>query len=257
MAKYKVTISGIDTNKLKVLSNQQIIDYIQAYKTGDESAYEELILGNLRLVLSVIQRFADRHNNLDDLFQIGCVGLIKSIQNFDLSHNVRFSTYAVPMISGEIKRFLRDNTPIKVSRQLKDLAYLSLKAKEEFLIRNQREPNNEEIGTLVGVDKKLIDEAMESVQSVGSLYDPVYEEDGEPLYLIDQIRYEADFVDKISDMLSLKKGIDNLDILQKKIINDRYYLDRTQAEIAEDFGISQAQVSRLEKNAIEVLKRYF
>lgn len=257
MARYKVTISGVNTTNLKTLSNDELEKKLKLYKDGDVSLYDELVEANLRLVLSVVQKFSERYDNLDDLFQVGCVGLIKSINNFDLSHNVKFSTYAVPMINGEIKRFLRDNSPIKISRQLKDLAYQVLKTKESYLIKHQKDATNEEIAKILNVDVKDIEEALESIQPISSIYEPVFEENGEPLYLIDQIKVENDAVFKVADLITLNKGLNQLNSLQKKIINDRYYLDKTQSEIAKEFNISQAQVSRLEKNAIEVLRKYF
>ena len=257
MARYKVHISGINTTNLRTLSNDELEQKLKLYKEGDASLYDELVEANLRLVLSVVQKFADRYDNLDDLFQIGCIGLIKSIKNFDLSHNVKFSTYAVPMINGEIKRFLRDNSPIKISRQLKDLAYQVLKTKENYLINKQKDATNEEIAAILNVSIRDIEEALESIQPINSIYEPVFEENGEPLFLIDQIKVENDAIFKVADLITLNNGLSQLNSLQKKIINDRYYLDKTQAEIASEFHISQAQVSRLEKSAIEVLRRYF
>jgi len=255
LAKHKVVITGIDTNSLKVLSNDEIYALLKQ-DINNQDVFDKLVYGNLRLVLSVVKKFKDRYDNLDDLFQIGCIGLMKAIKNFDISFNLKFSTYAVPMIKGEIKRHLRDNNIVKVSRQLKDIAYQALKLKDEYLIKYQKEPTNYELSKILNVDYKLINEAMESIQQVSSIYETVYEEDGDSLFLIDQIKVEDDKINLIPKLISLKKGLNNLSSIQKKIINDRYYLDKTQFEIANEFNLSQAQISRIEKNAIKVLKDY-
>ena len=253
MAKHKVVITGLDTNKIKVLKNDEIFSL---FKKGIENqeVFNALVEGNLRLVLSVIKKYKERFDNLDDLFQIGCIGLMKAIRKFDLSLNLKFSTYAVPMISGEIKRYLRDNNPIRISRQLKDIAYQALKVKDEYLCNYQKEPTNYELARLLNIDIKLLNESLESIQQISSIYETVYEEDGDTLLLIDQIKIEDDKMNLVPHLISIKKGIKKLNPIQKKIINDRYYLDKTQFELAKEFGISQAQISRLEKNAIKVLK---
>lgn len=253
MAKHKVEITGLDTNKIKVLKNDEIYNLFHKGVEKQE-VFNTLVEGNLRLVLSVIKKYKDRFDNLDDLFQIGCIGLMKAIRKFDLSLNLRFSTYAVPMISGEIKRYLRDNNSIRISRQLKDIAYLALKIKDEYMCNYQKEPTNNELAKLMNIDIRLLNEALESIQQISSIYETVYEEDGDKLLLIDQIKIEDDKMNLVPYLLSLKKGIKNLNPIQKKIINDRYYLDKTQLELATEFGISQAQISRIEKNAIKVLK---
>lgn len=255
MAKHKVVITGLDTSKIKVLKNEEIYELLRK-DINNQEVFDKLVEGNLRLVLSVIKKYKDRFDNLDDLFQIGCIGLMKAIRKFDTSLNLKFSTYAVPMISGEIKRYLRDNNSIRISRQLKDIAYQALKLKDEYLMKYQVEPTNTEIAKLLGIDIKLINESMESIQQIASIYETVYEEDGDTLLLIDQIKIEDDKMNLVPSLISLKKGIKSLSLIQKRIINDRYYLDKTQLELANEFGISQAQISRIEKSAIKVLKDY-
>lgn len=255
MSKHKVVITGINTSNLPLLSNEQTLELLKK-DLNDKKTFDLIVEGNLRLVLSVVKKFKDRYDNLDDLFQIGCVGLIKSINKFDLSYNLCFSTYAVPMIRGEIKRYLRDNTPIRISRQLKDIAYQALKFKDEYINKYSKEPSLKEISTSLNIKESLLNEAMDSIQQISSIYDAVYEEDGDTLYLIDQIKVDDNNIEKVPYLISLKKGLKHLDNYQRKIIYDRYYNDLTQFEIAKEFGISQAQVSRLEKNAIEVLKKY-
>lgn len=255
MAKHKVVITGLDTNKIKVLKNDEISEL---FKKGIEhkEVFNRLVEGNLRLVLSVIKKYKDRFDNLDDLFQIGCIGLIKSINKFDSSLGLKFSTYAVPMISGEIKRYLRDNNSIHISRQLKDIAYQALKLKDDYLNKAQSEPSNIELAKIMNIDIKLLNEAMESIQQITSIYETVYEEDGDTLLLIDQIKIEDDKMQLVPSLISLKQGISKLNNIQKRIIKDRYYYDKTQLELANEFGISQAQISRIEKGAINVLKDY-
>ena len=253
MAKHKVVITGLDTNKIKVLKNDEIYSLFNQW-IDNQDIFNKLVEGNLRLVLSVIKKYKDRFDNLDDLFQIGCIGLMKAIRKFDITLNLRFSTYAVPMISGEIKRYLRDNNAIRISRQLKDIAYLALKIKDEYMCKYQKEPTNNELAKLMNIDIRLLNEALESIQQISSIYETVYEEDGDTLLLIDQIKIEDDKMNLVPHLLSLKNGIKKLNPIQKKIINDRYYLDKTQLELANEFGISQAQISRIEKNAIKVLK---
>ena len=255
MAKHKVVITGLDTSKIKVLKNEEIYELLRK-DINNQEVFDKLVEGNLRLVLSVIKKYKDRFDNLDDLFQIGCIGLMKAIRKFDTSLNLKFSTYAVPMISGEIKRYLRDNNSIRISRQLKDIAYQALKLKDEYLMKYQVEPTNTEIAKLLGIDIKLINESMESIQQIASIYETVYEEDGDTLLLIDQIKIEDDKMNLVPSLISLKKGIKSLSLIQKRIIYDRYYLDKTQLELANEFGISQAQISRIEKSAIKVLKDY-
>lgn len=255
MSRYKVEISGVNTADLIVLNNQEMKQLFIALQNGDTTAKETLIKGNLKLVLSIVQRFSSRCENMDDLFQVGCIGLVKSIDNFDLKHEVRFSTYAVPMIMGEIKRYLRDNQVIRVSRHLKDLAYKAFRLKEEYIHANQKEPSVKWLAKQLEVREKDIVDALDSTQSVISIFEPVYNNDGDELFLLDQIKDDKDEIKLLSDVLSLKKSMKHLKDKELDIITKRYYQDKTQTEIAQELGISQAQVSRLEKNAIAQLKK--
>lgn len=257
MSRYKVEISGINTSQLVVLTNVQMKELFIQLQQGDEQAKETLIKGNLKLVLSIVQRFSSRCDNMDDLFQVGCIGLVKSIDNFDLKHEVRFSTYAVPMIMGEIKRYLRDNQVIRVSRHLKDLAYKAFRLKEEYVHMHQKEPSVAWLAEQLEVKQKDIVDALDSTQSVISIFEPVYSSDGDELFLLDQIRDDKDEIEKLSNLMALKKSMRHLKGKELDIIQKRYYQDKTQTEIANELGISQAQVSRLEKNAIAALKKEF
>jgi RNA polymerase sporulation-specific sigma factor len=214
-------------------------------------------MGNMKLILSVIKNFNNRCDNQDDLFQIGSIGLIKAINNFDIQFNLKFSTYAVPMIIGEIKRYLRDNTPVRISRQIKDLAYRSLKAKEEYMEKNNEEPSEEMLANMLNVERSDIQEALNSTQSMVSLYDTVYGEGDESIFIIDQLSDESQSNEKTINYITLKQALAKLSKSQKEIIRDRYYLGKTQFEIANEFNISQAQVSRIEKSAIDSLKSFF
>lgn len=255
MSRYKVTISGINTSNLTVLTNKEMKELFVKLQNGDESAKETLINGNLKLVLSIVQRFSSRCENMDDLFQVGCIGLVKSIDNFDLKHEVRFSTYAVPMIMGEIKRYLRDNQVIRVSRHLKDLAYKAFKLKEDYVHKHQKDPTTFWLAQQLNVKEKDVVDALDSVQSVISIFEPVYNSDGDELYLLDQIKDDKDEIALLENVLALKKSMSALKKKEMDIIQKRYYEDKTQTEIANELGISQAQVSRLEKNAIATLKK--
>lgn len=255
MSRYKVTISGINTSNLTVLTNKEMKALFIQYQNGDETAKETLIQGNLKLVLSIVQRFSNRCENMDDLFQVGCIGLVKSIDNFDLKHEVRFSTYAVPMIMGEIKRYLRDNQVIRVSRHLKDLAYKAFRLKEEYVHTYQKDPTTAWLAQQLDVKEKDVVDALDSVQSVVSIFEPVYNSDGDELYLLDQIKDDKDEIALLENVLALKKSMKNLKEKEMDIIQKRYYEDKTQTEIANELGISQAQVSRLEKNAIATLRK--
>lgn len=257
MARYKVDICGVNTSELQVLKNDEMINLFNQLKNGDDNAKEKLIMGNLKLVLSLVQRFSHRTENMDDLFQIGCIGLIKAIDNFDLKHEVRFSTYAVPMIVGEIKRYLRDNQMIRVSRHLKDLAYRTLRVKEEYIHEFQKEPSLEELAKLVNEKECDIQDALESLQSVASIFEPLYSEDGDTLYIMDQIKDEKNDVEHIPDMLALRQGLSMLTQKEYEIIEKRYFKGQTQTEIASELAISQAQVSRIEKSALQNLKKNF
>lgn len=251
----KVEICGIDTSKLKVLTEKEKTDLLKRIKDGDTTARESLINGNLRLVLSVIQRFSSRGENLDDLFQVGCIGLIKAIDNFDVGLGLRFSTYAVPMIIGEIRRYLRDYNPIRVSRSMRDTAYHAMKIKERIINETQREPTVEEISREMGVKKETVVIALEAIVEPISLYEPVYFDAGDTIYVMDQIGDRNTDVDWIDEIL-LKKAIDNLGEREKNILSLRFMNGMTQTEVAKEIGISQAQVSRLEKGALDKIKSH-
>lgn len=255
MSRYKVEISGVNTSELPILSNQEMIKLFKQYQNGDESVKDILVEGNLKLVLSMVQRFMNRTDNLDDLFQIGCIGLIKAIHNFDLSHDVRFSTYAVPMILGEMKRYLRDGQIIKISRQLKEQSYRCLHMKEEFMQKHQLEPSYFEIAQELDISEHDVHMALETLQSVVSIYEPVFSEDGDSIQLLDQIVDPNDEIEKLNNQISVRNSLSLLSEKEKDVIIQRYYLSKTQTEIAKDLQISQAQVSRMEKNALNCLKK--
>ena len=251
----KVEICGIDTAKLKVLSEKEKNELLKKVKCGDKTARENLINGNLKLVLSVIQRFSARGENLDDLFQVGCIGLIKAIDNFDITLGLRFSTYAVPMIIGEIRRYLRDYNPIRVSRSMRDTAYQAMKIKERIINETQREPTIEEIAREMNVKRENVVIALESIVEPVSLYEPVYFDAGDTIYVMDQIGDKNTDIDWIDEIL-LKKAIDNLNEREKVILSLRFMNGMTQTEVAKEIGISQAQVSRLEKGALDKVKSH-
>ena len=249
----KVFICGVDTSKLPVLKESLKEALLKKVKNGDNSARDELINGNLRLVLSVIQRFTGRGENLDDLFQVGCIGLIKSIDNFDITQNVRFSTYAVPMIIGEIRRYLRDNNAIRVSRSIKDTAYKAMQAKEKLAAKKQTEPTVKEIADELKMPIEDVVIALESIVSPVSLYDPVYSDGGDTIYVLDQVGDNNDDRNWL-DEISLKEAIKNLSERERNILSLRFMHGKTQMEVSEEIGISQAQVSRLEKGALKRIK---
>ena len=254
MAYNKVVIAGINTSELTVLREDEKIALLKEIRaTGSKAARDKLINGNLRLVLSVIQRFAGRGEDIDDLFQIGVIGLIKAINNFDLSKEVRFSTYCVPMISGELRRYLRDNSHVKVSRSLRDLAYKAIQAKERLTIRLQREPNIDEIAADIGEKRSDVVIALESISDPVSLYEPVYSDSEDNLYIMDQIS-DINDVESRMDELTIRDAIRNLGERERNILYLRFLRGKTKVEVAGEIGISQAQVSRLEKNAIERIK---
>lgn len=255
MTRHKVVICGVDTAKLPVLKNDEMRKLFVKMQGGELSAREELINGNLRLVLSVIQRFNNRGEYVDDLFQVGCIGLMKSIDNFDLSHNVRFSTYAVPMIIGEIRRYLRDNNPIRVSRSLRDIAYKALQVREKLISKTSREPTATEIAEEMGIPHSDIVFAMDAIQDPVSLFEPIYNDGGDPIYVMDQISDDKDKDESWVDHLSIKEGMLQLNEREKLILNKRFFQGKTQMEVADEIGISQAQVSRLEKSAITQLNK--
>lgn len=249
----KVEICGINTSTLKILPEKEKQALLIEAKKGNKRAREELINGNLRLVLSVIQRFTNRGENLDDLFQVGCIGLIKAIDNFDTSHDVRFSTYAVPMIIGEVRRYLRDNNPIRVSRSLRDTAYHAMQIKERISNEKGYEPTVEEIAKEMDLKKEDVVIALEAVVDPVSFYEPVYSNGGDTIFLMDQIGSNENDGDWVDEIL-LKESIKNLPAREKKILSMRFMRGMTQTEVANEIGISQAQVSRLEKNALDSLK---
>ena len=256
MALNKVEICGVNTSKLPVLKAEEKEELFRRIKEGDEEARELYIKGNLRLVLSVIKRFSNNNENMDDLFQIGCIGLIKAIDNFDTTLNVKFSTYAVPMIIGEIRRYLRDNSSIRVSRSLRDIAYRAIYAKETYMKANLREPTIAEIAKELGIEKEMIVYAMDAIQNPVSLFEPVYTEGGDTLYVMDQISDKKNKEETWVENLSLREAINRLNKREKHIIDLRFYEGKTQMEVAQEIGISQAQVSRLEKNALKTMRNY-
>ncbi len=249
----KVEICGVNTAKLKVLKEKEKMELLQKTQKGDQRAREQLINGNLRLVLSVIQRFTNRGENLDDLFQVGCIGLIKAIDHFDLSHAVRFSTYAVPMILGEIRRYLRDNNSVRVSRSLKDTAYKAMQVKERLTNQSQREPTVEEIAKELELPKHEVVLALEAIVDPVSLNEPIYSDGGDTIYVMDQISDKSDDHGWLEE-IALKEAISRLAPREKKILSLRFFGGKTQVEVANEIGISQAQVSRLEKSALDRIK---
>lgn len=256
MAIYKVEICGVNTAKLPVLKEKEKEELFQKILKGDTKAREDYIRGNLRLVLSVIQRFSSSGENVDDLFQIGCVGLIKAIDNFDISQNVKFSTYAVPMIVGEVRRYLRDNNSIRVSRSIRDTAYKAIYTKEILLKKNNKEPSVEEISKECKIPASEITFALDAIQSPVSLYEPIYSDGGDTLYVMDQIGDKKNREEKWVEHLSLFDAINHLPPRERHIIDLRFFEGRTQMEVAKEIHISQAQVSRLEKNALKSMKHY-
>lgn len=256
MALNKVEICGVNTSKLPVLKAEEKEELFRRIKKGDEEARELYIKGNLRLVLSVIKRFSNSNENMDDLFQIGCIGLIKAIDNFDTTLNVKFSTYAVPMIIGEIRRYLRDNNSIRVSRSLRDIAYRAIYAKETYIKTHLREPTIAEISSEIGIEKEIIVYAMDAIQNPVSLFEPVYTEGGDTLYVMDQISDKKNKEETWVENLSLREAINRLNKRERHIIDLRFYEGKTQMEVAQEIGISQAQVSRLEKNALKTMRNY-
>ena len=256
MIQGKVEICGVNTSKLPLLKNAEKEALFSRIEEGDKEAREQYIEGNLRLVLSVIKRFSSSNENVDDLFQIGCIGLIKAIDNFDSSLNVKFSTYAVPMIIGEIRRFLRDNNSIRVSRSLKDTAYKAIYAKENLTKRNLKEPTINEIASEIGVSKEDIVYALDAIQNPMSLYDPIFTDGGDTLYVMDEISDKKNKEETWVEHLSLSEAMKRLGERENEIISLRFFEGKTQMEVADMIGISQAQVSRLEKNALRIMKNY-
>ncbi len=253
----KVEISGVDTSNLQALSNEERNELLNKLKQGDMEAREKFINGNLRLVLSIIQRFYNKGENLDDLFQVGCIGLIKAIDNFDINQNVQFSTYAVPMIIGEIRRYLRDNNSIRVSRSIRDLAYKALGIKEKIYKEEQREATVEEIAKQLEVNKEDIIMSLDAIQEPISLQEPAYSENTENIYIIDQVKDKKNTDELWTQNITIAESMKRLNEKERMIINKRFFEGRTQIEVAEEIGISQAQVSRLERTAINHIKRIY
>jgi RNA polymerase sporulation-specific sigma factor len=251
----KVEICGVNTSQLKVLNDAEKHELLLKAKQGDSRARDELINGNLRLVLSIIQRFSNRNENADDLFQVGCIGLIKAIDNFNIELDVKFSTYAVPMIIGELRRFLRDNNSIRVSRSMRDLAYKALQAREELTNETLSEPTIEAIAKRINEKKEDIVVALEAITEPVSLYEPVYNDSGDTLYIIDQLRDSSSDDEMWVEDIALKEAIKHLDEREKRIIDMRFFAGKTQSEVANEIGISQAQVSRLEKGALLQIRK--
>ena len=251
----KVEICGVNTAKLKVLKHEEMQRLLRQAKEGDEQARQDLIAGNLRLVLSVIQKFANRGENVDDLFQVGCIGLIKAIDNFNIDLDVRFSTYGVPMIVGEIRRYLRDNSTMRVSRAMRDTAYKVLQAKEAYMAQHQREPTVEEVAEILGIKREEVVFALDAILEPVSLYEPVYSDSGDTVCVMDQVRDNKNTDEMWLERIALKEAVARLGERERKILSRRFFQGKTQMEVSNEIGISQAQVSRLEKNALNQIRK--
>lgn len=254
MARHKVEICGVNTANIGVLTNEQQIQLFKEYQKGDLSAKEKLINGNLKLVLSILKGFNNRTDNMDDLFQVGCIGLIKAIDNFDLSHEVRFSTYAVPMILGEVKRYLRDNNSIRIARSIKDTAYKSLKIKEQLINENDQEPTPAMIAQRLGISEFEVSNALNALKETISMHEPIYNDGGDVIYLADQLSNEEGVYD-LETKIALREALDKIKDKEKYILIQRYMIGKTQMELASEIGISQAQISRLEKSGLANIKK--
>ena len=255
MARHKVEICGVNTANIKVLNNEEMTELFKKYQSGDISAKEELINGNLKLVLSILRNYNNRTDNLDDLFQVGCIGLIKAIDNFDLSHEVKFSTYAVPMILGEVKRYLRDNNSVRVARSVKDIAYQAMRIKEELTNSLGREPSISLVAEKLGLSEFEVVNALESMRDTVSMFEPIYNDGGDTIYLADQLQDTSNNLYDKETRLALKEAIDKLKGKERYILLERYIIGKTQMELANEIGISQAQISRLEKSGLDNLKK--
>lgn len=253
----RVVISGVNTSLLPKLKNAEIVELLKKVKSGDEFARDQFVVANLRLVLSVVQRFPGQADKSDDMFQVGCVGLLKAIDNYDDSFNVKFSTYAVPMIIGEIKRYLRDNNSVRVSRSIRDIAYKSLKVKEEIIKKENREPSLDEIAKILEIPLDEVTFALDAISETVSLSEPVYSDGNETVRIMDQISSDKEDDENLVEKMTLNDAIKNLSEREKEILLMRYYVGKTQMEVSEEVGISQAQVSRLEKTALKTLKKFF
>ncbi|MHB1682279.1 MAG: RNA polymerase sporulation sigma factor SigG [Bacilli bacterium] len=256
MKRNKVEICGVNTSQLPVLTNAEMRNLFTRLQSGETAAREKLVNGNLRLVLSVIKRFNNRGEYVDDLFQVGCIGLMKAIDNFDLSQNVKFSTYAVPMIIGEIRRYLRDNNPIRVSRSLRDIAYKALQIRDSLTNQNLREPTIAEISKVMEVAKEEVVFALDAIQDPVSLFEPIYHDGGDPIYVMDQISDEQNRDSNWIEGIAIKEAMRRLSDREKRILSMRFFEGKTQMEVADEIGISQAQVSRLEKAAIMHMQKF-
>jgi len=256
MANTKVEICGVNTSKLPVLTNEEMKELLMRMKQGDKEAREKFIKGNLRLVLSVIQRFNNRGENVDDLFQVGCIGLIKAIDNFDIDQNVKFSTYAVPMVVGEIRRYLRDNNSIRVSRSLRDIAYRALQVRDKLVSENNKEPTISEIAKELNVPREEVVFALDAIQDPVSLFEPIYHDAGDAIYVMDQISDTKNDDDSWIENIAIRQALKKLNKREKMILMMRFFEGKTQMEVAEEIGISQAQVSRLEKSALNHLRKF-
>ena len=254
MARHKVEISGVNTSNIKVLTSEEMEELFIKMQNGDKFAREDLVNGNLKLVLSILRKFSNKVDNLDDLFQIGCVGLLKAIDNFDLSYGVKFSTYSVPMILGEIKRYIRDNNSIRVSRSVKDIAYKTLKLKDELTVQNGKEPTTKELAESLDVTEFEIINALDALKDPVSMFEPIYSDGGDTIYLYDQLEDKGNKNNDLDIKLSVNDAINNLGERERYILDQRFVIGKTQMEIASELGISQAQISRIEKNAIDNLK---
>ena len=255
MARHKVDINGVNTADIKVLSNDEMITLFNKYKNGDNKAKEELINGNLKLVLSILKKYHQRVENMDDLFQVGCIGLIKAIDNFDLKFDVKFSTYAVPMILGEIKRYLRDFNSIRIARSIKDTAYQIAKYKEAYINEYGREPKTSEICSSLNLSEYELALALDSTKETLSMFEPIYNDGGDQIYLCDQLADKKDIEYSINDRISLNDALNKLKEKEKYVINSRYIFGKTQMELSEELGISQAQISRLEKSGLDSIRK--
>lgn len=254
MARHKVEICGVNTANIKVLTNEEMVELFKKYQNGDLMAKDELINGNLKLVLSILRKYNNRTDNMDDLFQVGCIGLIKAIDNFDLAHEVKFSTYAVPMILGEVRRYLRDNCSVRISRGIKDIAYKALKVKEQLTNELGKEPTVSQIADQLELPELEVSNALDSMKDTISMFEPIYNDGGDTIYLFDQLEDKKDKYDN-DIKIALKEALNDLKDKERYIIYQRYITGKTQLELAEEIGISQAQISRLEKSGIENIKK--
>ena len=254
MARHKVEICGVNTANLKVLSNDEMIILFKRMKEGDRFAKDDIVNGNLKLVLSILKKYNNRCDNMDDLFQVGCIGLIKAIDNFDLSFDVKFSTYAVPMILGEVKRYIRDNSSVRIARSIKDTAYKALQVKEDLTNSLNREPSVDEIAKKMDIEEYEVVLALDSLRDVISISEPIYNDGGDTIYLIDQIEDKNNKMKGIDDRVALNEALNKLNDKEKYIIRERYVIGKTQMELADEIGISQAQISRIEKSALNNIK---